>query len=110
MERQLVECSEYARKRKQFGKPIGSFQSVSNRLADMKVRVETGRLLLHKIGWLARESKRAHMEAAMAKLYISESFVQSCLYAVQIHGGYGYMTEFDHERMLRDSIASRIYS
>lgn len=110
MERQLAECVAYARKRRQFGNPIGSFQSVSNRVADMKVRVETGRMLLYKIGWLAAAGKKSHMEAAMAKLYISECFVQSCLDAVQIHGGYGYTTEFEHERMLRDSIASRIYS
>ena len=110
MERQLEECVAYARTRRQFGRPIGSFQSVSNRIADMKVRIETGRLLLYKIGWLAGAGKQAHVEAAMAKLYVSESFVQSCLDAVQIHGGYGYMTEFEQERMLRDAISSRIYS
>ncbi len=110
MERQLEACVAYARGRRQFGKPIGSFQSVSNRIADMKVRIETGKLLLYKIGWLARAGKKVHLEAAMAKLYVSEAFVQSCLDALQIHGGYGYMTEFEHERMLRDAIASRIYS
>lgn len=110
MERQLEECLAYARTRRQFGKPIGAFQSISNRIADMKVRIETGRMLLYKIGWLAREGRRAHLEATMAKLYISECFVQSCLDAVQIHGGYGYTTEYEQERMLRDAVASRIYS
>ena len=110
MERQLDQCLAYASKRRQFGKQIGSFQSVSNRIADMKVRIETGRMLLYKIGWMAKAGRHPHMEAAIAKLHISESFVQSCLDAVQIHGGYGYTTEFEQERMLRDSIASRIYS
>ncbi len=110
MERQLEQCIAHARSRRQFGKPIGSFQSVSNRIAEMKVRVETGRLLLYKIGWLMKEGKKALMEAAMAKLYISECFVQSCLDAVQIHGGYGYTTEYEHERMLRDAVGGRIYS
>ena len=110
MDRQLEQCIAYARKRRQFARPIGSFQSVSNRIADMKVRIETGRMILYKIGWMAKAGRQPHLEAAMAKVYISESFVQSCLDVVQIHGGYGYMTEFEHERMLRDSIASRIYS
>ncbi len=110
MQRQLEQCIAYARERRQFGQPIGRFQSVSNRVADMKVRIETGRMLLYKIGCLIKGGKKAHMEAAIAKLHISEAFVQSCLDAVQIHGGYGYTTEFEHERMLRDAIASRIYS
>ncbi len=110
MERQLEQCVAYSRTRRQFGKPIGSFQSVSNRIAEMKVRLETGRLLLYKIGWHLSQGRNAQMEAAMAKLYISESFVQSCLDAVQIHGGYGYTTEYEQERMLRDAIGSRLYS
>jgi hypothetical protein len=110
MQRQLEECTEYARTRRQFGQPIGAFQSVANRVVDMRVRVETGRLLLYRIGWLHRNGQRTPMEAAMAKLYISECFVQSCLDAIQVHGGYGYTTEFEQERMLRDAVASRIYS
>jgi len=110
MERQLESCVSYARSRRQFGKPIGSFQSVSNRIADMKVRIETGRMLLYKFGWLVHHGHKAHLEAALSKLYISEAFVSSCLDAVQIHGGYGYTTEFEHERMLRDSVAGRIFS
>ncbi len=110
MERQLEQCVAYARSRRQFGKPIASFQSVSNRIAEMKVRLETGRLLLYKIGWHMSQGRNAQMEAAMAKLYISESFVQSCLDAIQIHGGYGYTTEYEQERMLRDALGSRLYS
>ncbi len=110
MEFQLQKAIRYARDRRQFGKPIGKFQSVSNRIADMKVRLETARLLLYKVAWLKMEGKPSVMEAAMAKLYISESFVQSSLDAVRTLGGYGYMTEFEVERDLRDSIGGTLYS
>jgi len=98
------------RERRQFGQPIGRFQSVSNRLADMKVRLETARLLLYKVAWVKQQGKSAVMEAALAKLYLSECFVQSSLDAIRIHGGYGYMTEFEVERDLRDAVGGTIYS
>jgi hypothetical protein len=110
MERQLEECIRYVRVRRQFGKPIGKFQSISNRIADMKVRLETARLLLYKVAWLKMKNKSAIMEAAIAKLYLSECFVQNSLDAIRIHGGYGYMTEFEIERDLRDSIGGLLYS
>ncbi len=110
MERQLETCVEYARARKQFNRPIGKFQSVANKIVDMKVRLETSRLILYKLAWLKSAGEAALIDAAIAKLYLSESWVQSCLDAIQIHGGYGYMTEFELERDLRDSIAGRIYS
>ncbi len=110
MERQVEECVEYARTRKQFGAPIGKFQSVSNRIADMKVRLETARLLLYKMAWLKKQGKSALMEAAIAKLYLSECFVRSSEDAIRIHGGYGYMTEFEVERDLRDALGGTIYS
>ena len=110
MERQLEECISYARTRKQFGQPIGKFQSVSNRIAEMKVRLETARLLLYKTAWLKKQGKPAQMEAAMAKLYLSEVFVESSLDAIRIHGGYGYMSEFETERDLRDAIGGTLYS
>jgi alkylation response protein AidB-like acyl-CoA dehydrogenase len=110
MRRQLEKCIEYARARKQFGQPIGKFQSVANRIVDMKVRYETARLLLYKVGWLMQANKSTHLDAAMAKLYVSESFLSSCLDAVQVHGTAGYMTEFDFERELRDAVGSRLYS
>jgi alkylation response protein AidB-like acyl-CoA dehydrogenase len=83
----------YARERRQFGKAIGKFQSVANRIADMKVRLETARLLLYKVAWLKKMGKPAVMEAAMAKLYLSECFVLPVLDAIRTYGGYGYMTE-----------------
>ena len=110
MEYQLEKCIRYARERRQFDQPIGKFQSISNRIADMKVRLETARLLLYKVAWTKQSGKSAVMEAALAKLYLSECFVQSSLDAIRIHGGYGYMTEFEIERDLRDAIGGTIYS
>lgn len=110
MERQLQLCIRYARERRQFNQPIGKFQSVANRIADMKVRLETARLILYKVAWLKSQGKSAVMEAAMAKLYLSECFVQSSLDAIRTLGGYGYMTEFEVERDLRDAIGGTLYS
>lgn len=110
MERQLERCIKYAKERKQFGKAIGKYQSVANRIVDMKVRMETARLILYKVAWMKKAHGKAAMESAIAKLYLSEAWVKSCLDAVQIHGGYGYTTEYELERDLRDSVASTIYS
>jgi len=110
MRRQLERCVEHARGRKQFGQPIGKFQSVANRIVDMKLRYETARLMTYKVGWLMQGNKSAEMEAAMAKLYVSESFVKSCLDAIQVHGGAGFLTELELERELRDSVGSTLYS
>ena len=110
MRRQIEECVAYARQRKQFGKPIAKFQSVANRIVDMKVRYDTARFLVYRIGWLKGQDKDATAEAAMAKLYTSESMVASSLDAIQVHGGYGFMTEFPFERELRDSVGAQLYS
>ena len=110
MERQLQECIRYARTRRQFDKPIGKFESVSNRIADMKVRLETARLILYKVAWLKKMGKSAVMEAALAKLYLSEAYVASSMDAIRTYGGYGYMTEFEVERDLRDAIGGTLYS
>lgn len=110
MRRQLEQCTAHARTRKQFGKPIGKFQSVANRLVDMKVRLDTCRPLVYRIGLLKDRGRDATLEAAIAKLHVSQSFVQSSLDAIQIHGGYGYMTEQQVERDLRDAVGGTIYS
>jgi L-prolyl-PCP dehydrogenase len=89
MRRQIERCVAHARSRKQFGQPIGKFQSVANRSVDMKLRYETARLLIYKVGWLMQNNKSADVDAAMAKLYVCESFVKSCLDAIQLHGGAG---------------------
>jgi alkylation response protein AidB-like acyl-CoA dehydrogenase len=110
MRRQLRDCIEHAKTRKQFGKSIGKFQSVANRLVDMKVRLDTCRPLVYRIGAMKDANQDATTEAAIAKLYVSDCFVKSCLDAVQVFGGYGYMTEMQVERDLRDSVGSTLYS
>ena len=110
MERQLERCIKYAKEREQFGKQIGKYQSIANKIVDMKVRMETARLMLYKLAWMKKTRGKATMEAAITKLYLSESWIKSCLDAIQIHGGYGYTTEFELERDLRDSVASTLYS
>lgn len=109
MERQLEQAIQYANDRRQFGQPIGKFQSVSNRIADMKLRLETARLLTYKVAWLKSLGKSVMLDAAIAKLYLSECFVESSLDAIRVHGGYGYMTEFEVERDLRDAIGGTLY-
>ncbi len=110
MQRQVERCVEYARERHQFGQPIARFQAVSHRIVEMKMRLETSRLLLYRQGWLMSAERPSALDAAMVKLHVSESFVQSSLDALQIHGGYGFMAEYELEREVRDAIGSRIYS
>lgn len=110
MQRQLEICIKYANERNQFKKPISQFQSISNKIVDMKVRLETSRWLLYKVSWSKQNGVDATMDAAIAKLYLSEAWVQSCLDAIQIHGGYGYTTEYELERDLRDAVGGKLYS
>jgi alkylation response protein AidB-like acyl-CoA dehydrogenase len=110
MQRQLETSVSYARERKQFGQPIGKFQAVSHRLVDMKVRLEAARLMLYHLGWSMTQNASNNMESAMVKLFLSESWVQSSLDMLTVHGALGYMTEVEIERDLRDALAGRIYS
>ncbi len=110
MERELERSVRYAKERTQFGQPIGKFQAVANRLVGMKLRLETARLLLYRLGWLHDEGGPTGLAAALTKLHLSESFVASSLDAVQVHGGSGYTEALEVERMLRDAIGSRLYS
>ncbi len=110
MRRQLEACIQHARTRKQFGKPIGKFQSVSNRIVDMALRLETCRPLVYKIGWLKDQGKDATLASAMAKLHVSQCWVQNGLDAVETFGARGFITETGVERDLRDSVGSLIYS
>jgi len=110
MRRQLDACVAYARTREQFGQPIGKFQGVADKLADMYVRLEAARLLIYRVAWLKQQGKSAPAEAAAAKLFASEAWVQSSRDAIQAHGASGYMKEAGIERDLRDAIASTIYS
>ena len=110
MQRQLEACAGYAKARKQFGQPIGKFQSVADKVADMYLRLEAARLLVYQAAWLTQQGKPALAEAAAAKLFTSEAWVQSSLDAIQVHGAYGYMKESGIERDLRDALAGTIYS
>jgi alkylation response protein AidB-like acyl-CoA dehydrogenase len=110
MERLLDDCVAYARQRRQFGKPIAKFEAVANRIADMKVAIEAGRYLLYRVGAMKDRGKNAVLEAAIAKLFVSEAHVQSARDALQIFGGYGYMKEYPIERELRDALSGTLYS
>ncbi len=110
MERQIDDCIKYVQVRKLGKQPIGKYQSIANKISEMKVRLEASRLMLYKIAWLKSIKKIAAIESSMAKLFISDSFINNCRDAVQIHGGYGYMVEFELERELRDALASTLYS
>jgi alkylation response protein AidB-like acyl-CoA dehydrogenase len=110
MQRLLETCVAYVRTRSQFGQPIGKFQAVSHKLADMKVRVEAAQLLTYRAAWRLDHARSAALDGSISKLFVSESLLQSALDAVHVHGGYGFMTEYEVERTLRDAVASTIYS
>lgn len=110
MQRILDTCVRYAKDREQFGQPIGKFHPISNKIAEMDLRLETARLILYKAAWLKAQGKHPLREASMAKLYVSETYIKTCMDAIQLHGGYGYVTDYQLERELRDSIGGAIYS
>jgi alkylation response protein AidB-like acyl-CoA dehydrogenase len=97
------EALQYAGVRKQFGRPIGSFQGVNFQLADMALEIEAGTHLLYHAAWLKQNGRPFKKEAAMAKLFCSELAMRTTTKAVQIFGGYGYTTEYPVERMMRDA-------
>ncbi|MGB7337424.1 MAG: acyl-CoA dehydrogenase family protein [Phototrophicaceae bacterium] len=109
MARQLDETVAFAKKRKQGGQSIGKYQSVSNRLVDMKVRLETSRLLMYRAAAAIDRGEDITLDSAMAKLTISESFVQNSMDAIRVLGGRGYLTEYDVERDLRDAMGGVLY-
>lgn len=93
---------QYSREREQFGKPISNFQVNAFKLADMALEIECARLILYKACWLRDNEKPFSKEAAMAKLHCSEVMYRCANHAVQLHGGYGLMKEYDVERFYRD--------
>lgn len=99
----LDKSLSYAKEREQFGKPISSFQAIQFKLADMAMEVELARNMVLKAAWLKDNNKPFSKEAAYAKLFATETAVRSAEEAVQIHGGYGYMREYEVERYLRDA-------
>ena len=110
IERLLDTTVRYARTRQQFGQPIGKFQAVSHKIADMKVQLEAARLLVYRTASRLGVSRSISLDAAMTKLFVSETLVRTALDAVQLHGGYGFMEEYEVERALRDAIGSTLYS
>ncbi len=110
MRRVLEKCVSYARQREQFGQQIGRFQSVSNLIADMKVRIEAGSLLLYQAADLLDRGKPNLLEAATAKLFLSESAVATYLDAIRIHGALGYTHDVEFAHDLQDAIGTLILS
>jgi butyryl-CoA dehydrogenase len=99
----LDESVRYAKERHAFGNPIGAYQGIQFKLADMRVAVENGRLATYRAAWLKDEGRPCKAEAAMAKLYASEVAVSSARDAVQVFGGYGFIEETPVARYYRDS-------
>jgi len=99
----LEESLAYTSQRKQFGRAVASFQGVHFALADMATEIEAARHLVYHAAWLKQHGHAYKQEAAMAKLYASELCMRATTKAVQLHGGYGYTTEYPVERMMRDA-------
>jgi alkylation response protein AidB-like acyl-CoA dehydrogenase len=110
MERQLEACVRYAAQREQYRRPIIEFPAVADKLAEMKLRMEMARWLLYRVGWAKQRGLDTALYAAAAKVSLSEACIQSALDAVQIHGGYGFTTDYEVERDLRNSIGGKLYS
>jgi alkylation response protein AidB-like acyl-CoA dehydrogenase len=98
----LDKATAYAKERKAFGKPIADFQAIQWMLADAKAELDAAALLTYRAAWIADQGRKHTEEAAMAKLFASEAATRACNSALQVHGGYGYVREFDVERHLRD--------
>ncbi|WP_019241410.1 MULTISPECIES: acyl-CoA dehydrogenase family protein [Bacillus] len=94
---------QYAKERKQFGQSISSFQAIQFKLADMAMEIELARNMVYKAAWLKDQGKPFTKESAYAKLFATEMAFRTCNQAIQIHGGYGYMREYEVERFLRDA-------
>ena len=100
---------EYVKERKQFGRAIGAFQNTQFQLADMATKVEAAKLLVYKAAMAKATQKTYSVEAAQAKLYAADVAMEVTTKAVQLHGGYGYIREYDVERMMRDAKITEIY-
>jgi len=106
--RMLALAAGYAKERVQFGRPIAGFQAIRHKLAEMRVALEASRLLIYRTAWLKDQDVACPLEAAEGKLVAGQAAVQAALEAVQIHGGYGYLTEYPVERALRDAKLAEI--
>lgn len=110
MQRITERTVRYATERRQFGQPIGRFESVSERIADMSTRLHASRAMLYRAAHTMDAGADPTASSAQAKVFISEASVATHLDSMQVHGGYGYMTEFEVERALRDALGGTIYS
>jgi len=99
----------HSKERKQFNKPISSFQAIQFKLTDMSIAIESARLLTIKAAWLKDNGLKYGVEAAMAKLHASEVAMKASTECVQIHGGYGYIRDYGVERLMRDAKITQIY-
>ncbi|WP_235091242.1 MULTISPECIES: acyl-CoA dehydrogenase family protein [Burkholderiaceae] len=108
--RRLEACITHARTCRQFGQPIGKNQATSHRLADMKVNLDAACELVYRVGRLKDAGKDATLEAACAKLFVSETYTKFSIDALRIYGAQGYLAQTPTERGLRDAIASLLYS
>jgi len=109
--RRLMEKSvSYSKERESFGQPISKYEAVSNKIADMKMRLEGARLLTYQGATRLDKARDVAIDASMTKIFVSESLVQTALDTVQIYGGNGFTTDYEVERTLRDSIGGKIYS
>jgi len=105
----MEETIKFVSEREQFDRKLGSFELVYNAIAEMRARVESSRLLTYYAAWLRDQKKPHAVEAAMAKLVASENAHFVCDKAVQLHGGYGYISDFPVERFYRDVKVTEIY-
>ena len=105
----LEKAAAYAKERKAFGEPIAQKQAIQFKLADMATELDAARLLTWRAAWMKDQGLRHTSQSAMAKLYASEACTRITHQAIQIHGGYGYSTEFDVERHYRDARITEIY-
>jgi len=99
----------YAKERKQFGKTIGEFGAIQNKLADIATEIDAARMLVWRAAKLKDNGKNYYRESSMAKLYASSTAMKAATECVQIHGGYGYMQEYGVERLMRDAKITQIY-
>ncbi len=105
----LDESLKYAKEREQFKKPIGKFQAIQWMIADMATEIQAARFLVYKAAFTKDTEKRYSAEAAMAKLYASDTAVKATRNAIQIHGGYGFIKDYPLERLYRDAKITEIY-
>ncbi len=105
----LEKCTDYSKKRVQFGAPISKNQAIAWKLADMATEIEAARLLVYKAAYLADKGEPFSKNAAMAKLYASELAMKAATWGIQIFGGYGYMMEYPMQRYFRDAKLTEIY-